>query len=62
MIMDVLFVDMSADDKGMFALGEPFGKLTSNAICFLRRDLAGNKGLPEMISNHIVRAACSAGE
>ena len=29
MIMDMGFVDVSADDKGVFALGEPLGKLHS---------------------------------
>ena len=34
------------DHKNMFSLGEPFGKLTADVVCFLRRDLSGNKRLP----------------
>ena len=53
-IMDVRFINMSADDKGVLALGKPFGKLLSQPIGFLGGDLAGTEGLPDMIGNHIV--------
>ena len=61
MIMDMLFVDMGADDIGVFAFGKPLGKLTAQAVCFLRGDLAGDKGLPQMVGNDIILAAHSAG-
>ena len=61
MIMDMLFVDMGADDIGVFAFGKPLGKLTAQAVCFLRGDLAGDKGLPQMVGNYIILTAQSAG-
>jgi len=62
MIMNVVFVDVGADDESMVPVCKAFGKLTADPVCFLRRDLAGDKGLSEMVSNHIVRTARSAGE
>jgi hypothetical protein len=62
MIMDVVLVDVGADDESMFPIRKASGKFTADPVCFLRRDLAGDKGLPEMIGNHIIRAARPAGE
>ncbi|MPN56037.1 hypothetical protein SDC9_203723 [bioreactor metagenome] len=62
MIMNVVLVDVGADDESVFPVRKAFGKLTADLVCFLRRDLAGDKGLPEMISDHIIRAARPAGE
>ena len=61
MIMDMLFVDVGADDIGVFALGKPLGKLTAQAVCFFRGDLAGDKGLPQMVGNYIIFTAHPAG-
>ena len=61
MIVNVGFVDMGADDIGVIALGEALGQLTAQTVRFLRCDLAGDKGLPQMVGNHIVLAAHSAG-
>ena len=55
-IMDMGFVDMGADHKGMIALGEPFGKLHAQPVGFFRGNLAGDKGLPDMVGKYIVRA------
>ena len=52
--MDVRFINMSADDKGVLALGKPFGKLHSQPVGFLGGDLTGTERLPDMIGNHIV--------
>ena len=41
MIVDVGFVNMSANDEGVSAFCEAFGQLTSQTICFLRCDLTG---------------------
>ena len=41
MVMDVCFINMSADNKGVSAFCEAFGQLTSQTICFLRCDLTG---------------------
>ena len=61
MIVNVGFVDMGADNIGMIALGEALGQLTAQTVCFLRCDLAGDKGLPQMVGDHIILAAHSAG-
>ena len=60
MVMDVGLVDVGADDKGVFALGEAHGQLPAHAVCFLWGDLTGDEGLAQMIGDHIVRAAHSA--
>ena len=60
MIMDMLFVDVGADDIGVFSLGKPLGKLTAQAVCFFRGNLAGDKGLPQMVGNYIILTANSA--
>ena len=40
-IMNVRFVYVSADHKGVIALGKPPGKLHAQAVGFLRRDFTG---------------------
>ena len=62
MIMNVVFVDVGADDESVVSVRKPFGKLTADAVCFLRRNFAGDKGLSEMVGDYIIRAACPAGE
>ena len=59
--MDVGLVNMGADDKGMVSLGKPHCQLIAQAVGLLRRDLTGNKGLPDGVGNHIVPSAPSAG-
>ena len=46
-VMDMGFVDMGADHKGVISLGEPFGKLHAQPVGFFRGNLAGDKGLPD---------------
>ena len=60
-IMDMLFVDMGADDKGMVPFGEAPRQLTAQAVGIFRCNLPWNKGLTDGISNHIVLAAPPAG-
>ena len=60
-IMDVFLVYMGADNEGVFPLGETPRQLTAQPVCFFRRDLTRDKGLSEMIGNHIVLAPYSAG-
>ena len=36
--MDMGFVNVSADDEGVFALGEPLGKFHAQPVGFLRGD------------------------
>lgn len=61
MVVDVGLVHMGADDKGMISLGEPPRQLIAQAVGFLWGDFAGDKGLPDLISNYIVRPALPAG-
>ena len=61
MIMDVVAVNVGTDDKSVIAFGKSAGQLTAQAVGFLRRNLAGNKGLPDGVGNHIIRPALSAG-
>ena len=61
MIMGVLFIDVGADHKCVIAFGKALGKLYAQAVGFLRRDLSGDKGLTNLIGDHIVRAAAAPG-
>ena len=61
MIVNVSFVDMGADDIGVIAFGEAVDQLAAQPARFLRCDLTGNKGLPQMVGDHIILAAHSAG-
>ena len=40
-IMNVRFVYVSADHKGMITFGEPHGKLHAQPVCFLRGNFSG---------------------
>ena len=61
MVVDVSLVDVGADDESVPALGEAPGQLHAQPVGFLRRDLARNEGLPQVVGDHIVRAAHPAG-
>ncbi len=61
MVVDVSLVDVGTDDESVLALGEAPGQLHAQAVCFLRRDLARHKGLPQVVGDHIVRTAHPAG-
>ena len=60
MIMNMGFVDMGANDKGVIALGKSASQLTAQAVGLLRGDLAGDKGLPYLVGDHIIGPALSA--
>ena len=55
-IVDVLLVDVGADDESVIAFGEPPRHLHAEAIRLLRCDLSRHKGLPQVIGNHIILA------
>lgn len=61
MVVDVRFVDVGADDESVLAFCETPGQLHTQPVGFLRRDLARNKGLPQVVRNHIILAAHPAG-
>ena len=48
------FINVGADNKGVFSLCEPLGKFYAQPIGFLRRNFSRTKGLTDMISNYIV--------
>ena len=60
-IMNMDFVNVRRYDKGMAAFGKPKGKLPPDLVGLLRRDLAGLKALPGMVSDHILVALIPAG-
>ena len=55
-VMDVLSINMSADNESVFSLGKTPRQFTAQPVCFFRRDLTRDKRLSEMIGNHIVLA------
>jgi len=59
--MDMGFVNVSADDEGVFSLCKPFGKLHAQPIGLLRGDLPRAEGLADMVGDHIVRAPDPSG-
>ena len=61
MVVGVRLVDVGADDESVFAFGKTPGQLYAQAVCFLRRDLARHKGLPQVVRNHIICSAHPAG-
>ena len=61
MIVDMVAVNVGTDDKSMIAFGKTAGQLIAQAVGLIRRDLAGNKGLPDGVGDHIIRPALSAG-
>ena len=61
MIMDMGLVNVGTDDKGVFALGEPFGKFYAQPVGLLRGDLPRKKRLADMVGDHIVRSTDPSG-
>ena len=55
------FVHMGTNDKSVFPLGEAHCQLIAQAVSFLWCDLAGNKGLPDGVGDHIIGPAPPAG-
>ena len=53
MIMNVLFVGVRGNEKGVSAFQKPLGKFIAHTVCFLRRDLSGLKGLAHLIGDHV---------
>ena len=44
---------MGSHNESVFALGESFGQLLSNGICFFRRYFSWPKGLPDLVGYHV---------
>ena len=54
MIVDMRTVSMGGDDKGVFALQKPLGKLVADAVGLLRRHLAVRERLPDLVAQRPV--------
>ena len=54
-------VGIGSHKKGVPALEEAHGERIAHAVCFLRRDLTGLKGLAHLIGDHVA-LLLSAGE
>ena len=61
MRVDVLFVNVSADDKCMFAFCQRHSEVITDFVRQFRRDLPRLKGLPQVIGDHIVVLPFPAG-
>ena len=53
-IVNVLFVGVRGNEKGMSAFQKPLGKLIAHTVCVLRRDPSGLKGLAHLIGDHVM--------
>ena len=51
-VVDVLFVGVRADEKGVLALEKTGRKLIADTVCLLRCDLAGFEGLANLVQDH----------
>ena len=61
MVMNMGFVNVGADNKGMIVFCESPCKFAPKTIGFFRGDLTGTERLTEMIGNYIIFATDSAG-
>jgi len=61
MVMQVFFVHMGTDNKGVFTFQKTHGKCVSDLVRFLWRDLSRLEGLANLIGDHIA-FLFSAGE
>ena len=61
MIVNMVLVDVSANNKGIVTLCQLHGKLITDLICFFRRNLTWQERLTKMIADHIVSAAPPTG-
>lgn len=52
-VVDMVPVGVSANDKGMSALQKTLGKFIADAVSLLRCDLTRSEGLPHLIGDHI---------
>ena len=53
-IVNVLFVGVRGNEKGVSAFKKPLGKLIAHAVRLLRCDLSGLEGLAHLIGDHVV--------
>ena len=61
MVMNMGFVNVGADDKGMIAFCESLCKFAPKTVGFFLGNLTRPERLTEMIGNHIIFATDSVG-
>ena len=61
MIMDMFLVDVGADNKGVVSLSETAVQLTAQAVSLLWGNFPRDKGLPNLVGNHIIGSTFSTG-
>ena len=54
MVVDVLTVGMSSNDKGIFTFSEAHCQLIAHLVGLFSGDFTGPEGLPNLVSNHII--------
>ena len=52
--MQMLFVHMGTDDKGVFPFQKPQGKFVADLVRFFRRDFSRLEGLADLVGYYIV--------
>ena len=52
-VMDMFFIRMGGNEKGVFALCPAHGRFIAYPVCLLRGNLPGGKGLADLIAEHI---------
>ena len=53
-VVDMLLVNVSADDESVFPFGQRFGEVIADPVRCLRVDLAGLERLAKVIGDHII--------
>ena len=61
MRVNVMLVNVGADDKSMFPLCQRHSEIIANLIRQLRRDLPRLEGLPQVVGDHIIVLPFPAG-
>ena len=57
----MMFVNMGADDKSVFLLGQRHSEVIANLVRQFRRNLSRLEGLPQVVSDHIIVLPLPAG-
>ena len=60
-VMDMGFVDVGADNKGVVSFCEAHRQLPAQAVGLFRSDFPWNEGLPYLIGQHIIRPTVPSG-
>ena len=61
MRMNVVFVNVGADDESVFPLGQRHSEIIADLVCQFRCDLPRLEGLPHVVGDHIIVLPFPAG-